>query len=56
MQRNDFESTVALYESGYDSIESVLDDDALSAREKLDAIEDIVYGTDDESDDEQAGD
>ncbi len=50
MEANDFERTLAVYEAGYDSIESVLDDDSLGARDKVDAIADIVYGEDDDDD------
>jgi hypothetical protein len=55
MERSEEGETLSVYEKGYDQIESVLEDDELSAREQVEAIADIVYGDDEESNDADVG-
>ena len=44
MERTELESLVELYEGGYADIQAILDDDELSSADKLDAIDDVVFG------------
>ncbi|MEK7247711.1 MAG: hypothetical protein AAB092_04480 [Chloroflexota bacterium] len=54
MERNELEGLVAVYESGFVAIQGILEDDELRAREKLDAIGDVVFGDgESEADDER---
>ncbi len=48
MDRNELEGLAEVYESGFSAIEDVLDDAELSVEEKLEAIEDVVRGEEDE--------
>lgn len=48
MENDDKNGMLSAYETGFDDIEDILDDESLSAREKLEAIEDLVYGDDDQ--------
>ena len=48
MENDDKNGMLSAYEAGFDDIEDVLDDESLSARDKLEAIEDLVYGDDDQ--------
>lgn len=44
MVRGDLEGLVSVYEGGYEEIQGILEDDELTALEKVDAISDVVYG------------
>lgn len=46
MQRNEMEGLVSVYEGGFEEIQDILEDDELTAEEKIDAICDVVYGED----------
>jgi hypothetical protein len=48
MQRNELEGLVSVYEGGFEEIQSILDDDELTAREKVEAIDDVVSGEDED--------
>jgi hypothetical protein len=52
MTRNELEELVSTLESGFQEVESILEDDTLSNREKIDAIAAIAYDEDLESDEE----
>ena len=54
MQRSELEGLVSVYENGFEEIESVLEDNSLSASEKIDTISAVINGESvgDEDDDE----
>jgi hypothetical protein len=54
MRRNELEELVSTLEAGFHEIESILDDDTLSDREKIDAIAAVTddNGDGDDSDSE----
>lgn len=56
MARNRLEELVAVYESGLEAIQAILEDDELRAREKLDAIGDVVFGDDEDDNEDEHSD
>lgn len=49
MQRSELEGLVAVYERGFAAIQEILEDDEIRARDKIDAICEVVF---DENEDE----
>jgi hypothetical protein len=54
MERNDLEGLVSVYEGGFEEIQGILEDEDLTAREKVDAISDVVYGDEESESNEEA--
>ena len=55
MNRNELEGLIAEYEGGFEEIQTILEDEGRSPREKLAAIADVVC-VDDEVEEVDAGD
>lgn len=55
MDQSELDGLCTLYEDGFREIQSILEDDDLTPREQLDAIEEVVFDDDEDADDRADG-